>query len=252
MQNKLQKLLIIPDVHFPYHDKRAWNLMLKTAVAFKPDTIITLGDFVDFYSVSSHSKNPNRALKLDEEVTSAKAGLTQLEALGAKRKIFIAGNHCYRLDRYLEAAAPELFNFVSTDKILDLKNRGWEYIPYKHDIRVGKVNFIHDVGTAGRTSVFKCLDTYQHSIVTGHTHRMAYIVEGNAMGEHKVSAQFGWLGDLEAADYMHAVNARKNWALGFGVGYLEPKSGVVYLQPIPIVNYSCVLEGKLYSMKGKK
>ena len=82
---------------------------------------------------------------------------------------------------------------------------------------------------------------------------MAYIVEGNSVGENKVSAQFGWLGDVREADYMHRVKALKNWSLGFGIGYLDPQTGVVYLAPAPIISikgvYTCVVNGKQYRVK---
>ena len=60
----LVPLLIVPDVHVPYHDKRAWELMLAVGKDLKPQVLVSLGDMMDFYSVSSHSKNPNRVSQL--------------------------------------------------------------------------------------------------------------------------------------------------------------------------------------------
>lgn len=244
----LKSILIIPDVHVPYHDKRAWSLLLKVGRSLKPHYLYTLGDFADFFGVSSHSKDPNRVLKMDLEVAAANAALDELDALNAKKKMFIAGNHEDRLTRYLQDTAPELFNLVGIPQLLNLKKRGWGYVPYKNDTQLGKLNFTHDVGHAGRGSVFQCLDTYQHSIITGHTHRLAYVVEGNAKGEYKLSAQFGWLGDVKEADYMHRAKALKNWALGFGFGYIDDKTGIAYLNPVPIVGYTCVVNGKKYKV----
>ena len=160
-------------------------------------------------------------------------------------KVHLTGN-CDRLRRYLSDKAPELFGTVSIPRIFNLPERGWRYVPYKSDTKLGKLYLTHDVGNAGRFAAHKALDTYQHSVVTGHSHRMSYIVEGNAVGEHKVSAMFGWLGDVNSIDYMHAVKARKDWALGFGIGHLDPTSGIVYLTPVPIVKYTCVLNGRLH------
>lgn len=242
----LKSVLILPDTHRPYHDKRAWNLMMNVAKKLKPKTVVVLGDFADCFSISSHSKDPNRALRLDQEIKDVNKGLDELDDLGADEKIFVAGNHEYRLQRYMQDKAPELFNFLGIHELLKLKTRNWHYVPYKTDTKVGKIHFTHDVGHAGRNSVFQCLDTFQHSNVTGHTHRMAYIVEGNAVGEHKISAQFGWLGDVTQADYMHQAKAKKNWALGFGIGYLNEETGAMHLVPIPIINYTCVVNGKLF------
>lgn len=243
---KLEKILICPDVHIPYQSEKGWKLFLKVAKEFKPDHLVVIGDFLDFYAVSSHSKNPKRANKLDEEIEAGKRALDQLDALKVKNKYYIAGNHCDRLQRYLQDKAPELFSFISVPELLGLKKRGWKYVPYRKGMKLGKLHLTHDVGAAGRYAVYKCLDTYQHSIVTGHTHRLAYIVEGNAVGEFKLSAQFGWLGDAEQVDYMQQAKVNKDWALGFGIGYLDPKTGIVYLQPVPIINYSCVVNGKIF------
>lgn len=248
----LEPILIVPDCHIPYHDKEAFNLMLSVAKDLKPKHIYIIGDFIDFYSVSSHSKNPKRSLNLVGELKAAEEGLDQLDALGAENKVYIAGNHCDRLQRYLQDKAPELFDVVSVPELLHLKKHGWDYIPYKKDTKLGKVHFTHDVGASGRNAIFRCLDTYQHSVVTGHTHRLAYIVEGNATGEFKVSAQFGWLGNAEEIDYMQHAKVLKDWALGFGIGYYDPASKFVYLTPVPIVEYSCVVNGKLYKGKKKK
>lgn len=247
--SRLAPILIIPDVHIPYHDPKAWSLMLKAARGFKPEVIVVLGDFADFYAVSSFKKDPLRANQLDVEIKACNAKLDELDALGAKEKHFIAGNHCDRLERYLKDKAPELFTMLSVDELFKLKKRGWTYTPYRSDIKVGKAYFTHDAGgPTGRQAVYKVLDTYQHTTVIGHTHRMAYVVEGNAVGNALLSAQFGWLGDIAKIDYLHNIKAKKDWALGFGVGYLRQDNGFVYLQPIPIVEYSCVVGGKLYEV----
>jgi len=244
---ELEPILVVPDSHRPYHDARAWQLMLDVGKKLKPYHIAVIGDLADFYSVSSHSKSPDRALKLDEELKDVNVGLDELDALKATNKQFIAGNHEDRLTRYLQDKAPELFNVVGIPELLKLEQRGWEYTPYKSDTKIGKVNFTHDVGASGRNATFNALDTYQHSVITGHSHRMQYIVEGNATGEYKLSAQFGWLGDRTKIDYMHRAKVYKNWALGFGVGYVHSETGIAYLTPVPIINYTAVVNGVYYT-----
>lgn len=243
---KLESILIIPDVHRPFHDPRAWDLVMRVGQKFKPHHLLVIGDFADFYSVSAHEKHPDRAMRLVEELADVRTGLDELDRLKAKHKIFVAGNHEDRLTRYLRDKAPELFHLTGITELFQLRERGWDYVPYKADTKIGKLHATHDVGYAGRNAAFRALDVYQHSIVTGHTHRLQYIVEGNAVGEFKLSAQFGWLGDASQVDYMHRVNVNKNWALGFGMGYLHPTTGVAYLVPVPIVGYTCVVNGEYF------
>lgn len=241
----LEPILILGDVHRPYHDKRAWGLVLQAGAIVAPAHIWLMGDFLDCYSVSDHSKDPRRERSLVKEIADAKIGLDQLDALGATSKVFLEGNHEDRLRRYLERQAPELFEAIDLPSLLGLEERGWSWLPYKRAKRVGKVHLTHDIGVAGRYAAYRALDAFQHTVLSGHTHRFAYVVEGNAVGEQKLSASFGHLSDLRKVDYMHQVNAMRNWALGFGIGYLDPSSGIVYLTPVPIVKYTCVINGQL-------
>ena len=245
-QTKLEPILIVSDCHIPYHDKKAFELMLQVAKDLKPKHIYIIGDFIDFYAVSSHSKDPKRATQLVDELKAGEAALDQLDGLGATSKVYIGGNHCDRLQRYLQDKAPELFELADIPSLFRLNERGWTYVPYRQHTRRGKLYLTHDVGVSGRYAVYRCLEAFEHSVITGHTHRLAYVVEGNALGTRKLSAQFGWLGDLKQVDYMSRVTATKNWALGFGLGYMD-KQGVAYMSPIPIINYRCVVNGKLYT-----
>lgn len=242
----LSPVLFVPDTHAPYHDERAWQLMLKAARALEPEIIVHLGDLADFYRISRFSKDPSRQLDFAGEVAVCKDKLDELGTLGPDRKVFIAGNHEARLHSYLCDKAPELFGFISLEHLFGLEQRGWEYVPYKDDIKIGCVYVTHDVGYSGKYAARRSLETYQHSVVTAHTHRLDYVVEGDSTGERAVSAAFGWLGDVEQVDYMHRRRAVKEWALAFGVGWLERKTGHMFLQPVPIVDYTCSLLGELF------
>lgn len=247
-KHKLEKILIIPDSHFPYEDKKAFALMIKAAKGFKPDRVVILGDFGDFYGVSSHSKNPERAFRLEEEIAAINAGLDLVQSVGAKYYDFVEGNHCDRLRRYLQDKAPELSGQISIPQLLRLKDRGFSFTPYKRMLKIGKLNVTHDLGKAGKTAHYQALDTVQGNIVLGHTHRIGYAVEGASDGTRHVGAMFGWLGDVKEVDYMHLASAEKDWSLGFGTAYRDLNTEYVYLVPIPIVEYSVVVEGILYKI----
>ncbi len=238
-------MLFIPDVHIPYHNERAFNLMLKVAKAWNPHVIAVLGDFMDFYAVSSFTKDPARKFNLEGEVAVGNRCLDDLDDLGAGEKIFVEGNHCRRLQTYIHNHADALDGLVSVQQIFRLRDRGWRFVPYRDHYKLGKVYLTHDVNATGRNAVHKIIDTYQHSAITGHTHRIAYAVEADGLGQPILSATFGWLGDLSKVDYQHRILATKAYVLGFGVGYLD-ESGVLFANPVPIVNYRCLVEGRIY------
>lgn len=248
--NKLQKIMFMPDTHVPYHDARAVRLFMTVAKDFKPSILVIGGDFADFYAVSSHSKDPERVVKMGfkEEIEQARELLRSLRPL-ADRAIFIEGNHEDRFYRYIKDKAPELRGIHTFRELLHLPNLKYEVVPYKSHIDIGKVSITHDCGNAGRYAHYKAMETFQGSVIINHTHRIGYAVEGDARGVGHIGAMFGWLGDINQVDYMHKIKAMRDWSLGFGVGYLEPRSGFVYLVPIPIINYTCVVEGELYEQK---
>lgn len=243
MADPLDRILVVPDVHRPYHDKKAWATMLRAAKRFCPNKIIVLGDFVDFYAVSDHDKDPARKYKLVDELKSGREGLEELEDLGAEQLFFDCGNHEDRLNRYLVRRAPELHDLISVQDSFELKEHGWKFQKYGTHSNIGKLYHTHDVGYAGKHAVFHTGSAFQRSVVFGHTHRLSVNYFGSVDGKRHFAASLGWLGDIDAADYMPQAK-KAEWQLGFGIVRAE-KSGNIHLQAIPIVDGKCVLEGSL-------
>jgi predicted phosphodiesterase len=239
--------LIIPDLHVPYHDKRAWGLVLKAGKLVKPDFIVVLGDFLDCYTVSSHRKDPRRRLTLQDELDAANAELDKLDALGAKSRHFVQGNHEHRLERYLMDHAPEVFGMARPDRLLRMADRGWSYTPYGRSLRIGRMNYTHDVdGKAGPNAHAQSLQAFGGNVCQGHTHRLATCYAGNLKNETHTGVSLGWLGDANAADYKSYVKAKKDWTLGFGLALMEP-NGNTHLQAVPIISYRAAVFGDIVS-----
>lgn len=238
----MKRIFIWPDAHVPFEDKRCFNLALKVCKSFKPDIQVILGDFWDFYSVSFHSKE-RRGPKLADELEAGKVRLEEITKLGGKRKVFVCGNHEYRLDRYIADRAPELagWGLSPKDIVMEL---GWEFIPYKDFAKIGKLHVTHDVGHAGKTALVASQAAYEGNLVIGHTHRMGTFYTGSVRGDHHVAMSPGWLGSEKKVGYMYKAKLRE-WQHGFGYGYLED-NGTVHLRCAPIVKNKCVVEGKLY------
>lgn len=248
MRRTLETVLIVPDSHHPFEDKRAWALMLKVGKALKPKHVIHLGDLVDFYALSFHDKDPERALRLDEELEAGKQALRQLKALGAATNVLLGSNHHDRLIRYMRNKAPELKHLLTEEKLLDLATIGFKLTPYRSSFKLGKMRYTHDVGLAGQNAARKSMEAVGKNLIIGHVHRIEYVVGGTLEGEHRLGASVGWLGDRNAIDYMHRDKVAKDWALGFGVGYLDTETQYTHIVPVAIMpNYSCVVNGILYS-----
>ena len=244
---RLKKVLFLTDTHSPYHSKEAYNLIEKVVREVQFDEVVVGGDFPDFYSISAHSKNPSRAGKFEEEVVVTNALLRRVESWGFAKKHYVRGKHEDGFFFFKQKTAYEMNGIVSCDGLLQLTKHKWSITPYKDHTMIGRLYVTHDVGKAGPTAVKDALNSYQDNIIINHLHRISYMVEGNAKGVPHVAACFGWLGDVRQVDYMFRVKANRDWALGFGVGYVRD-NGFVYLQPVPIVEGSCCVEGKLFTV----
>lgn len=247
---RYQQVLIIPDTHAPYHDKKAWALVQLVAGYYHPECCIILGDFIDCYTVSSFGKSPNRQYRLVDEVSVGKTLLRNLEQSIGPHRIFCEGNHEYRYERYITDKAPELYEYLTKKDLLDLKAHGWKVTPYKHTTKLGKIHITHDLGRAGKFSTSQSMHSYGDNLIIGHNHRMDYHVRANGKGTTHLGASFGWLGDKKYADYTYSAINSMEWALGFGWGVFDTRTGFIYLTPVPIVEYTCMVNGKVFGLKG--
>lgn len=220
--------------------------MLRVAHWIAPKHLVILGDFGDAETLSSHAPTEPGKRDFSDELEAINKALDQLDEIDAENKIYICGNHEFRLDRYLMERAPTMFRSISWQRLLSLKERNWQWVPYRKSKKLGKLHLTHDTGTAGINAHRSSATAFGGSTVIGHTHRMAYEVRGRFDGTPYLAAMLGWLGDAEkAAGYIHEAKA-SDWVHGFGVGYLDPSTGVVYVQPVPIVKGRCVVNGRLF------
>src|SRR4030095_140728 len=123
-KQRLNRVLLMPDTHRPYHSEAAFTTVLAVAEGWRPDICVIMGDFADFCEVSSHPQNPACKFSFPEEVADVNAGLDDLDralkAAGCRDKRFLQGNHEHRLQRYVRANADKLEGFVAWADVLSL------------------------------------------------------------------------------------------------------------------------------------
>lgn len=244
LRPKTKTVLVLPDTHVPYHDKRAWSLFLQVAKSLRPDHLVLLGDFCDFYSVSQYPKDASRKCSLEWELEQTNLELDKLTGLSPDIR-YCEGNHENRLARYLSGNAPQLAGVLNVKSALRIRERGWLWVPYKDSTRIGKFNFLHDCGRSGVAAIRQTLADYGGNVVFGHTHRLGIEYSGSIKGDAHVALNAGWLGDWRAIDYHHRDRVRRESRLGFGVVTMSGDLG--FAQAVPIVNYTCVVNGKVFN-----
>lgn len=245
----LKKMIIIPDVHCPYHDKKSVELVIKVIKKIRPKVIVCLGDFADFYQVSSHPKSTARKMSFFDEVLESKKLLKRFKDAyrGCERFVFCEGNHEDRLSRYVRDKCPELHKFgITADKLLEISSTGWEFVKYGKHSMVGNLVVTHDPASSGRNAHRKAKSiSAGNSAAIGHTHRMSIETGRDIEGNYISSSMFGCLLDFEDIVYMKSLQLL-DWVQGFGIGYIY-KDGTTVTYPIPIIKNRAIVEGKVFT-----
>lgn len=242
--------LIIPDTHVPYHDIKAYKLMLEVAKFCKVQHIYILGDYADFYAVSSHGKDPSVQNILINEISLVIQNLEEIDKnFPDAKKVFIEGNHEYRLERYINEKAPSLFGITSTMDLLELRDRpNWSFASYgprqSVDIAGSYLKARHEpLASSAKATASKALC----SLVYGHIHRIEESHLVGLDGTNHVCFSVGWLGDKRMDKIYGYVKTHHQWQLGFGLVYVDEKTRYFYHQKIHIMdNYTCTVNGKLF------
>jgi hypothetical protein len=103
-----KNILTISDMHIPYEHKDALKFLTALKKKYKPDLVVSLGDLVDWHSVSFHPKHPDLASP-GEELAMIRAKAKLLEKLFPKM-IIIGSNHGdLPLRKIKDAGLPTLF-----------------------------------------------------------------------------------------------------------------------------------------------
>lgn len=236
-------ILVMPDVHLPYHDPEAVAVFLAVAKKIKPAALVIIGDLVDCYSVSRYGKNPERMLRLKDELDASIEVLDQISALKIPLVYMTEGNHEVRLEVMIANQAPALHGLISVRDLLDVDGRGWHWTPYKRSLQLGKMRYSHDFGRSGVNAARQGLVDVASNICFGHTHRLGIAYQGTIAGGAHVAINVGHLSDIKQIDYAHRDRAARDWQLGFGL-VDEAPNGLVWPQAIAIVKGAAMVRGQ--------
>lgn len=242
-----EKVVVLSDVHAPYHDKKTYSTMMRFVKDQKPSMVVLIGDVVDMYSVSRFDKDPRRANNLQEEFDVAHRLLRRLrEAAGEDARIvYIKGNHEERLVSYLKRH-PELYGLrdLTIERQLRLDRLGIEYrdelfhrgvFLFTHGRRYGIYSSrweLEDNGVSG---------------MSGHTHRVSTFMKRNRAGSLSWY-HVGHMADVEQVDY----NAFPNWQQGVGIVYFNKRRPEFHAEALVINDHKFVYDGKLYTPREVK
>jgi len=213
------KILVAGDFHVPHQHPGAVQAFLDRISSFKPQLIVINGDLLDAGMLSKFSKAPTTPL-LEEELTAAKQILSAVRAKAPDAEIwFLAGNHEFRLLRYLEDH-PGFYGLsaLNIPNLLDLKDMKIQYKPYGELLIRGGMAFYHGrkVSMHAAYTAKAELELTRHKgfLFTGHTHRVGMTSRTEPDGTLTQAWECGCLCDPSKAGYM-ATSPLINWAVGW-------------------------------------
>lgn len=172
---KGNKFLILSDPHIPYHCKKSVDKALAIGKKEKVDTIVLLGDIIDFFPISRFNKSPDNP-NLQFELNTTIQILQYIRKMFPKATIYFHwGNHEERLTKYINEHS-ELFSLdcLKLKVLLKFKELKIYEIDGNTVMRIGNLflNHGHTTKAGGITPAKNMLNKWHCDIAFGHLHRV--------------------------------------------------------------------------------
>jgi predicted phosphodiesterase len=212
-----KKLLVVSDIHVPYHSVPAITSALDYAISAKVDSVLINGDLIDQHSLSKFLVDP-RKRNFKEELESTKNLLDEIQKALPVKTFLKWGNHDERYEHFLMRKAPELIGIEEyrLSNLLGTYAKGIEVIDDKRIIYAGKLAILHghEINMKG-TTVNPARTLYlktKASCICGHLHVSSQHTEKRLDGYLVSTWSVGHLAE-EHPQYA-PIN---NWNLGFAI-----------------------------------
>jgi predicted phosphodiesterase len=196
-----KRLLILSDIHIPYHSIDALTCALDYAKKEKPDAILLNGDTLDFFGLSRFAKDPKKR-SFAHELAAFKEFIDVLKKTFNAKLYFKLGNHEERYEHFLWMKAGELEGVDEFDlgNIIKARAEGIEIIKDKRVMKAGGLNIIHGHEYFGITSpVNIARGLYMKgkvSALQGHNHISSEHTETDMNGNITTTWSVGCLSEL--------------------------------------------------------
>lgn len=145
LPKECNNILVISDLHIPYHDIDAITIALNHGKENNVNTIFINGDLIDNHNLSKFEKDPTKR-SVKQEFDATDDFLTILRKEFPKAKIFwLKGNHCIRWERFLIQKVPEIWgdNYYTLEARLSLDKKKITLIDDKVLVKAGKLSITH-------------------------------------------------------------------------------------------------------------
>jgi predicted phosphodiesterase len=237
-------VLVLSDIHVPYHDKNYVSIATKLIKILKPDHVCQLGDALDFSGISSYLQNPKDESRIFNEIETYNKILDEWQGAMKKGSTFhqLEGNHSQRAQRYVAKNCREIHEIVrEIPDLLKIKERSksgvkfiWHPLNNWKSCKLGNV-FLHHGTYYDKNLAVSNLDRYGVNFIQGHAHRFSYASNGDVWS---VS-----LGHGSLADKTNHIPGPCIWQQAMGVVTIINGKG--HFEPILVNDGLACFRGKL-------
>lgn len=232
-----QRIGILSDVHFPYHNIGAMTVALDglKKVLKKGDAILLNGDIIDCHRLSRFMKDPKKR-NFKQEVDMLKGFFDNLQSIFDCQIIYKLGNHEDRYQRFLYEKASEIAGIEDFEfnNIIKAREKGIMMVESHEYMKINDLIGIHGhefPGSGAGDMIAKSL--YQKGNVNafqGHNHRTDTYVRRNPFdGSIVCTYSIGCLSELHPA---YSVLQKNPWNYGYAWVELDNTSHQFHNEPI--------------------
>jgi predicted phosphodiesterase len=237
MRILIKRYLVISDLQIPYHHEAAVKNVIKLARREKFDSVLNVGDEIDFQTISRWAeKTPlayEQTLHRDRELTqSILWDLTE----NAKEAHIVRSNHTDRLYKTL-LKLPGLISLpeLQYDKFMQFETMGIQFHKTFYEFEKGWILAHGDEGNTNPNPGITALNLAKKagkSVVCGHTHKLGLSAYTEGLG-----ANYRTIWGIEAGNLMNKAKASytkgiANWAMGIVILDWDGKNMTPTLIPI--------------------
>jgi len=247
-KRKARRVVLLPDIHYPFHDELCMKAVYNFIRWFKPDELVLIGDAMDMTAASHWLKEKGKLKTLENKRIKEEYDgfdrdiLTKLERIIPERckKVYMGGNHEDWAYQLVERD-PRLEGLVEPELVLHLAERGWKWIPYLSKnseggtsigtYRVGKLLVFHGIYT-NKYHAAKTVGMFSRSVAYGHTHDIQIYTETHVDDprSYHTGQSIGCL-CKKSPDYLKGLANR--WSNAFGIMYV--REGGDYNLYVPVI-----------------
>jgi len=282
IKKSIYKALIIPDSQNgysrnfqtnyldPFHDRKAWDIVLQVAQTIRPDLIIFLGDMLDLPMwTDKYIRSPDFYFTTQPSLEELFWWLGQFIGLGSELHYF-SGNHEVRLESCVITNTIEAYGLkpanhpdappaMSIENLLSLKELGIKYHgPYpKGELWINnnlRVSHGETVRQGSGDSVKNILKDARNSEIAGHVHRLESMHKTSH--PHRGPVVYGAysVGTIARIDpgVVPAAAHRLDWQQGFAVVDYELGNGFFDVNLCNIYGGVSIYNGKRYENRNIK